>query len=88
VKFSDFAADRDANVGPVFFDRFRFQIKKYKSQTLVKKNKICYSKNEMVNTTSEPFAVRRSTLSGYPLPCCLLVCSLSRLDWTDRTLEP
>lgn len=55
---------------------------------VIKKNKIRYSKNEMVNTTSEPFAVRRSTLSGYPLPWCLLVCSLSRLDWTDRTLEP
>ena len=48
VIFFVFGEHRDTNFGPESL-WFRFQIQKYESQTLVKKNEIRYSENEIVN---------------------------------------
>ena len=48
VIFFVFDEHRDMNFGPENL-WFRFQIQKYESQILVKKNEIRYSKNEIVN---------------------------------------
>ena len=48
VIFFVFGEHRDTNFGPESL-WFRFQIQKYESQILVKKNEIRYSENEIVN---------------------------------------
>ena len=52
VKFFIFGLHREANFGPESA-WFRFQIQKYESQTLVKKNEIRNSKNEIVNPSHD-----------------------------------
>ena len=66
VIFFIFGEHRDTNFGLESL-WFRFQIQKYESQTLVKKNEIRYSENEIVNPGRESSTKRARSVLWRPL---------------------